>query len=224
MSGKKAVVIGATGLVGKQLIRLMIKDERYDKITLISRKSHEIKDPKLVEVLIKDFSDLREFQSKMDGHDFYCALGTTRKQAGSKEAFLKVDVEYPLEFAKIAKSQPSFEQLLVVTAVGANSHSPLFYNMAKGQLEDHLQALKLRALKIFQPSLLLGKRDKTRFIEEVAKLFSAIASFFTIASKKRVGAIRDVEVAKAMLEVARKEEQGFNRYKPGQMVDIAYAE
>lgn len=224
MSGKKAVVIGATGLVGKQLVRLMIKDERYDAVIVVSRKPHEIKDPKLIELVVEDFDKLHEHQSKMNAHDFYCALGTTRKKAGSKEAFLKVDVEYPIQFAKIAKSQPDFQQLLVVTAIGANSSSPLFYNLAKGQLEDRLQGLDMKALKIFQPSLLLGNRNEYRFIEEVAKVLSAIASFFTIASKKRVGAIWDVEVAKAMLEVARKEEEGFRRYKPSGMIDIAYSE
>lgn len=224
MSGKVAVVIGGTGLVGKQLVRLMVKDERYEHIILISRKSHDIQDPKILELIIDDFSKLREHLAKLNGHDFYCALGTTRKKAGSKEAFLKVDVEYPIEFAKIAKSQPDFKQLLVVTAVGANSSSPLFYNMAKGQLEDQLQDLNLPALKIFQPSLLLGNRKEYRFMEEVAKVLSAFASFFTIASKKRVGAIHDVEVAKSMIDVAHMEESGFKRYKPGQMIEIAYSE
>lgn len=220
--GKKAVVIGATGLVGKQLVRLIIKSEKYDSIVVVTRRPHEIKDPKLVEVIVEDFDDLEKHASKMNGNDFYCALGTTRSKAGSKEAFLKVDVEYPLEFARIAKSQKDFEQLLVVSAIGANSSSPLFYNSAKGQLEDRLHELNIKSLKIFQPSLLLGDRKEYRFFEEVAKVISAIASFFTIGSKKKVGAIRDVEVAKAMIEVALKDESGFKRYKPGQMIDIAY--
>ena len=223
MSGKIAVIIGATGLVGKQLVRLMLKDDRYESIILVSRRPHEIKDPKIHEVIVEDFSNLGDHSQVMNGHDFYCALGTTRKKAGSKEAFLKIDVEYPLEFARIAKSQNDFKQLLVVTAVGANSSSPLFYNMAKGQLEDQLLELRIGNLKIFQPSLLLGNRGETRFLEEVAKVLSAIASFFTIASKKRVGAIRDVEVAKAMIEVAHSEKEGFKRFKPTEMVEIAYS-
>ncbi|MEO9482126.1 MAG: NAD(P)H-binding protein [Ekhidna sp.] len=224
MASKKAVVIGATGLVGKQLVRLMVKDNRYDSVLLILRKPHEIKDPKLIELIIEDFEDLSKKASRLNGHDFYCALGTTRKKAGSKEAFLKVDVEYPISFARLAQLQPDFQQLLVVTAVGANSSSPLFYNKAKGELEDRLQELKLKRLKIFQPSLLLGNRKEYRFMEEVAKVLSAIASFFTIGSKKKVGAIHDVEVAKAMIEVAHKKEDGFGRYRPGQMIDIAYSE
>lgn len=223
MSGRKALVIGATGLVGNQLVRLLLKEEAYSSVIVVSRRPHEIKDPKLVEIIVEDFDDLHKHASRMNADDFYCALGTTRKKAGSKEAFLKIDVEYPLELAKIANSQPDFKQLLVVTAVGANSSSPLFYNEAKGKLEDSLEALNLKALKIFQPSLLVGNRQEYRFFEEVAKVISAIASFFVIASKKRVGAIRDVEVAKAMIMVALQGKEGFERYKPDQMIDIAYS-
>jgi uncharacterized protein YbjT (DUF2867 family) len=223
MSARKAVIFGATGLVGRQLVRLMLKDDRYDSVVIVTRSPFEIQDPKLVEVRIKDFDNLQKHSSKMNGHDFYCSVGTTRQKAGSKEAFLKVDVEYPITLAKIASQQKDFKQFLVVTAVGANSSSPLFYNKAKGQLEDELQKLGLKSLKIFQPSLLLGDRTEFRFMEEVAKVVSGIASFFMIGSKKRVGAIRDVEVAKAMIEVAQKNEEGFRRIKPGKMIDIAYS-
>lgn len=220
---KKAVVIGATGLVGRQLVKLMLKDDQYESILVIMRRPFDIKDPKIVELLIEDFDELSNYSSRMNGHDFYCALGTTRKKAGSKEAFLKVDVEYPLTFAEIARKQRNFQRLLVVSAVGANSSSPLFYNKAKGELEDKLQVLNLKSLKIFQPSLLLGDRKEFRLFEEVAKVMSNIASFFMIGSKKNVGAIRDVEVAKSMIKVAHQNEEGFRRIKPSQMIDIAHS-
>lgn len=222
MSGKTAVIIGATGLVGSQLVRLMLKDERYDSIVVIVRRALKLKDTKLKEIIVPDFDRLKDFATSMNGHDFYCALGTTRKKAGSKEAFLKVDLDYPIQFAEIAQNHKDFSQFLVVSAVGASSSSPIFYNSAKGQLEDSLQELNLKSLKIFQPSLLLGDRKEYRLFEEIVKVVSGIASFFIIGSKKRVGAIRDVEVAKAMIEVAFLGERGFSRYKPDQMVDIAY--
>ncbi|MEQ8904906.1 NAD(P)H-binding protein [Ekhidna sp.] len=223
MSARKAVIIGATGLVGRQLVRLILKDDRYDSVVIITRSPFEIQDPKLVEVRIKNFDDLQKHSSKMNGHDFFCALGTTRQKAGSKAAFLRVDVEYPIAFAKIASQQKDFQQFLAVTSIGANSSSPLFYNKAKGQLEDELQKMKLKSLKIFQPSLLIGDRNEFRFLEELAKVISGIATFFVIGSKKRVGAIRDVEVAKAMVETALKNQEGFERIKPGKMIDIAYS-
>ena len=148
MSKKTAIIIGATGLVGKALVRLLLDKDYYSKITVVARRELAIKDNRLNVVIIKDFDKLEEFSSELVGNDYYCALGTTRKKAGSKEAFLKVDVDYPMEFAKMAMRQPDFNQFLVVTSLGANADSPLFYNMAKGQLEDELIKLEMKSLKI----------------------------------------------------------------------------
>ena len=210
-------------MVGRQLVKLLAKDDQYESILVISRRSFDIKDPKIVELLVEDFEDLSNYAAKMNGHDFYCALGTTRKKAGSKEAFVKVDLEYPLAFTQIAAMQKDFKQLLIVSALGAKSSSPIFYNRVKGELEEKLQELKLKSLKIFQPSLLIGDREEFRLFEEVAKVISKIASFFVPRSKKLVGAIRDVEVATAMIKVAHQNEAGFRRIKPDEMVEIAYS-
>ncbi|NQZ75095.1 MAG: oxidoreductase [Ekhidna sp.] len=222
MRKRSAVVIGASGLIGRQLVRLLVSDERYDLITVIVRRSLNLSDQKIKEIILEDFSRLSDITSDISGNDYFCTLGTTIKKAGSKKAFLQVDVEYPLIFGQNARNDKSFRQFLIVSAVGANASSMIFYNRAKGEMEERLQKLGLDALKIFQPSLLLGDRDEFRFLEEVAKIFSNIASLFIIGSKKRVGAIRDGEVAKAMIEVACEDKEGFNRYSPSQMIDIAY--
>lgn len=223
MSKKTAIIIGATGLVGKALVRLLLDKDYYEKITVVARRELAIKDNRLNVIIIDDFDKLEEFSSDLGAHDYYCALGTTRKQAGSKEAFLKVDVEYPVQFAQIAMKQPDFEQFLVVTSLGANAESPLFYNMAKGKLEQELIKLEMKSLKIFQPSLLIGYRDEFRIGEEIGKFLSSVFSFFAVGSKNRLWSIRGDEVAMAMYKEAQEEKSGVTKYNPDKMIKIAYS-
>ena len=217
-----ALVVGATGLVGKALIRLLLSKDYYQKIIVLSRRELEIKDNRIELVLLDDFDKMNEVADKLNSHDVFCALGTTLKQAGSKEKFRKIDVEWPLELARITKDQPLFEQFLMVTAVGANVESPLFYNQVKGEVEVELEKLDMKALKIFQPSLLLGYRDEFRLLEEIYKFFSAVLTFFMIGSKTMLWSIRGEEVATAMFQVARRREPGLERFKPRRMIQLAY--
>ena len=217
-----ALVVGATGLVGKALIRLLLSKDYYQKIIVLSRRELEIKDNRIELVLLDDFDKMNEVADKLNAHDVFCALGTTLKQAGSKEKFRKIDVEWPLELARITKDQPLFEQFLMVTAVGANVESPLFYNQVKGEVEVELEKLDMKALKIFQPSLLLGYRDEFRLLEEIYKFFSAVLTFFMIGSKTMLWSIRGEEVATAMFQVARRREPGLERFKPRRMIQLAY--
>lgn len=218
---KTALVVGATGLVGKALIRLLLAKDFYDKVIVLSRRELEIKDNRIEMIILEDFDKMGEIASKLNANDVYCALGTTLKQAGSKENFLKIDVEYPVKLAKIVKEQPLFEQFLMVTSHGANSDSPIFYNKLKGQVEDELVKIKLKSLKIFQPSLLLGYRDDFRFKEEVAKFFSTILTFFMIGSKTRLWTIRGSEVAAAMYSIAIRREDGLKKYHVRRMIQLA---
>lgn len=222
MSKKTALVIGATGLVGKALVRLLLDKDYYEKITVIVRRELAIKDNRLNVVIIEDFGKLSDFADQMNANDYYCTLGTTRKKAGSKEAFLKVDVGYPVQFAQMAMKQSDFKQFLVISSLGANSDSPLFYNMAKGQLEDELIKLEMKSLKIFQPSLLVGYRDEFRIGEEIGKFFSSVFSFFAVGSKNRLWSIRGDEVAMAMYKEAQEDRSGVTRYKPDRMIKLAY--
>ena len=224
MSSKKtALIAGATGLVGKALVRLLLKKDYYEEIVILTRRELTVKDNRLKVVIIDDFDKLADYKNSMNVHDVYCTLGTTRKKAGSKEAFLKIDLEYPLELAKLTMDQSNFQQYLVVTSLGANPDSPLFYNEAKGKVEEALIELNMKALKIFQPSLLLGYRDEFRLLEAIGKALSALLSFFVVGSKKRLWSIRGDEVAEAMYRVAKKNKKGTKRYKPHKMLKIVYS-
>ncbi|UXP33501.1 NAD-dependent epimerase/dehydratase family protein [Reichenbachiella agarivorans] len=220
MAGKTALIVGATGLVGRELLNTLLSKDHYAKILIVGRRSIEIKDNR-IEELIVNFDELEKYQSQISAHDYYCCLGTTMAQAKSKEAFYRVDFTYPMELAKIAQADPQFETFNLVSAYGANAQSGLFYNSVKGQLEEALKEMGLPALHIYQPSLLLGYRPHFRIWEEMAKLASSIFSFFIIGSRLRFWAIKGSQVAEAMFYVASSDEKGIHIHKPLEMQRIA---
>jgi len=138
----------------------------------------------------------------------FCCLGTTIKTAGSQEAFLKVDYTYVIESARIAKSQgtPAFS---VVSAMGANSKSGIFYNRVKGDMEEALQKIGFSSLLIFRPSLLIGERKEVRTGEVIGAAISNLFSFLFVSGLKKYKPIQGSLVAKSMLDHAKSRKTGF---------------
>jgi uncharacterized protein YbjT (DUF2867 family) len=223
MSNKTAVVAGATGLVGKELVSQMLANRYYEKVIVLARKNPQIgEDPRLKVVIIKDFGKLDEHKADLNANHVYCCLGTTMKAAGSKENFKKIDLEYPVKMARLAMEQPDFETYFVVTSVGSNPDSPLFYNEVKGYCEKELIALNMHSLQIFRPSLLLGKRKEFRFGEEVAKALSGVLSFFVVGNRRaHLWSISGKDVAKSMLVIAKEDKSGVSIYAPKDMIELA---
>src|SRR5690606_33293472 len=126
--------------------------------------------PKM-EVIIDDFKDLSHSRDKLQADHVYCCLGTTMKKAGSKEAFYAVDFHYPLEIAKYSQQQGA-SQFFLISALGANIKSKIFYNKVKGEIEVAVSSIPFQGINIFRPSLILGKRNEKRFGEDLAKVFS----------------------------------------------------
>lgn len=214
-----AVISGATGLVGRSLLDTILAEDFYSKIIIVSRRHLPLKDNRIEEIII-DFDKLDEVADKLNGHDHYCCLGTTMAQAKTKENFRKIDLEYPLKLAEIASKGSHFRHFIVVTALGADSDSALFYNEVKGELEDKLIEMNLPSLHIFKPSLLLGAREKFRLGEEIAKILTNILSFFIIRVNK-LWSIKGSTVARAMFLVAKKDQQEVAVYKPKKIRKIA---
>ena len=222
MSDNTALIAGATGLVGKELVRLLLAQDYYKKVTILSRRPLTIKDNRLEVVILEDFDKLEEHKDLFNVNHTYCCLGTTMKQAGSKEVFKKIDYDYPLVIGQLCKDQPNFESYHVVTAVGSDSESAIFYNQIKGEVEEALKELDISALKIYQPSLLLGYRDEFRLTEEIAKALSSVLAFFVIGSRRsRYWSIHGKDVAKAMYTVAKQKRPGLEVFTPHAMMDIA---
>jgi uncharacterized protein YbjT (DUF2867 family) len=162
-----ATVIGSTGLTGSFLVRDLLADSAITKVISISRRSLNISNSKLTEVMISDLGQLPSVPSKIRGELYFCCLGTTIKAAGSKENFEKVDHAAIVDFARIAKAHDA-RSFALVSAMGANANSMFFYNRVKGRTEDDVKALELRSLIIFRPALLVGPRAELRLGERLA--------------------------------------------------------
>lgn len=156
-----AVIAGATGLVGGQLIQKLLEESTIEAVISVSRKSTQIQHAKLKEILLPDFSELMQIQEQLRGDVYFCSLGTTIKAAGSQENFRKVDYQSIIDFATIAKHHNA-RKFLVISAKGANPESAIFYNRTKGETENALKSLGLNSLVIFRPGLLLGDRKEHR--------------------------------------------------------------
>ncbi len=202
MSNRNALLVGATGLIGNELPHMLLEDTFYHKVVVFTRRSLEIDNERLLEKII-DFDKIKSVKLDIPVHDVYCCLGTTMKKAGSKEAFKKVDFEYPLETAKWAR-QHGAEQYLLVTALGANNRSVFFYNRVKGEVEEAITRLEYPTFLIFRPSLLLGNRQETRFGEKVGETTMKIVGPLLQGKLKKYQAIEGKMVAAGMYRAAQK--------------------
>ncbi|MGF7185870.1 uncharacterized protein YbjT (DUF2867 family) [Desulfitispora alkaliphila] len=167
MGSKSALIVGASGLVGNELLKQLLSAQEYGKVVALVRTSLGIDHPKLEEKII-DFDNIDFYKECFKVNDVFCCLGTTIKKAKSKEIFKKVDVDYPVAVAKLAK-ETQVEKFLIVSSVGANPNSKVFYSRMKGLLEEQLKELGLKSLHIFRPSLLLGERKEQRLGEDIGK-------------------------------------------------------
>lgn len=200
---RSVMLIGATGLVGKECLRLLIDDDTCSRVVVLARRSLPAQQKALkVEEHVIDFEDLGSCGAFFDVDQVICALGTTLRQTPDREAYRKVDFEYPVTAGRLALEHGA-RHYLVVSAVSADSKSRIFYNRTKGEMEDALKALGFRSLTIAQPSVLIGERTEPRLSEKIAWKFS-----FMTPSKYRP--VHAASVAHALTHFARVDEPGVH--------------
>lgn len=159
---RRALVVGATGLVGREIVALLAADAGVSEIVVLVRRPSEAPpDDRRIREVVVDFDALDRNPSLFAVDQVFCALGTTIKKAGSQSAFRRVDFDYPLQVAKLARAAGA-RHFLLVSALGADAGSSVFYNRVKGELEEALRAIAYPSLTIARPSLLEGDRAEVR--------------------------------------------------------------
>jgi uncharacterized protein YbjT (DUF2867 family) len=214
---KTAIILGATGLTGTELVKQLLNDDYYKKVVLFSRKSTNINHCKLTEY-ITDFDLLHNIKHLIIGDIVFCCLGTTINASGSKNAFRKVDFKYISDFAEFAK-QNGLNQFYLQSSVGADSKSKNFYLKTKGETENAIRKLDFESFTIFRPSMLLGNRIEFRFGETLGKLVMQFFSFLFVGRLKLYKAIDAKQVAKAMIYESKLNKVGNFVFENDKLLD-----
>ena len=211
-----AIVAGATGMVGTQLVRQLIQDERFPVIKLFVRRASGVQHPKVREYIV-DFDKPEEWRHLVTGDVLFSAMGTTLKQAGSKEAQFKIDYTYQYNIAEAAANNGA-KVYVLISAVMASEKSRIFYSRMKGQLERAVKDLRFDHIHILQPGMLEGERREERKGEKIGISVLRFLNKFGIARKHKP--INAAIVAEAMINVSFRREM-MNTYALLDLFELA---
>jgi uncharacterized protein YbjT (DUF2867 family) len=215
-SGLVANVTGATGLVGKQLVGQLLENNHFEKVRVFVRRETGWNHPKL-EQLIVDFAKTETWEKQLTGDVLFSALGTTLKQSGSKENQYEIDFTFNLNFAKKAKEN-GIENFILVSSVGANSKSSIFYTRIKGELDEAGSEIGFKNLVILRPASLTGNREKQRLAEEIS---IPVLNLLTRFVMKNYRPISGETVARAMINAALINNKVKTIYEAGEVFTLA---
>jgi uncharacterized protein YbjT (DUF2867 family) len=199
---KSIILLGASGLIGNEVLRLCLENKNISEVKILVRKSLGIENSKLTEI-ITDLKDFDILADKIQGNTLVCCLGTTRKKTPNLEDYRNIDYGITLKIATIAK-QNGVEEVHLISAVGADSKSRIFYNRLKGETEMHLCKLDFKFTTIYRPSLLIGPRHEFRMGELIAQKLAPIFDFF-LSKTNKFHSISYKKVANALVKNIFKE-------------------
>ncbi len=211
-----ALVTGATGMTGRELVRQLLLDSNFTKIITFVRRSSGVIDPKLTEHIV-NFDYPEQWQHLVKGDVLFSCMGTTLRNAGSKPAQYKIDFEYQYEIAKAA-STSGVKKYILVSSAGASASSPIFYSNMKGKLDEAVQKLPFESITILRPAQLIGEREEKRVAEFfAAKLMIALNSLGIL---KKYKPLFDFTLAKAMINATKK--SGIKIYTFTEVHELGY--
>jgi uncharacterized protein YbjT (DUF2867 family) len=208
---RTALLAGATGLVGSHVLPLLLADPEWSRVVTVGRRTTPQRHDKL-EQRVLDLGAIEALGDLPHAHDVFCCLGTTIKQAGSQQAFRRVDHDFVVGLAR-AGVRVGATQFLLVSAIGADPESRVFYSRIKGEAEAAVRKLPYRGIQIFRPSLVLGERSEFRLGERIAMVGAPLLQLFLVSRLRRYRPIQASDVARAMVRVAREAPRGPNVFE-----------
>jgi uncharacterized protein YbjT (DUF2867 family) len=214
---KTALVIGATGLVGRQLVEKLLTDQAFEKVVVFGRRSCGMASPKLQEHII-DFDRPEQWQHLVKGDVLFSSLGTTLAKAGSKDAQYKIDHSYQFQFAAAA-ARNAVPVYVLVSSAGANPHGRFFYMRMKGELERDVKELAFSSVVIIKPGPLQGKRNEKRLGENMG--VATIRFFNALGLFKKYKPISGVEVGQAMVNAYKNLQSGISEFALDELFELA---
>lgn len=200
----KAIIFGATGLVGSSLLQLLLKNNDFKSLIVVTRRPLELSNPKIFNQVI-DFDKLADYNLFKGADVVFCCLGTTIRKAGSKAAFELVDLHYPVKISELA-SREKIPAMITISSVGANASSSNFYLKTKGRMEKEVLAQGIERTVFLQPGLLLGSRKEFRLGEKIGAWVMTLFGWTLAGSLSRFQAVKDEEVANAMIVISTLQE------------------
>ncbi|MGI4729633.1 MAG: NAD(P)H-binding protein [Janthinobacterium lividum] len=215
----KVIVAGATGLVGSLLLEQLLHHPEFSEVLVLVRKQLPFQHEKLKQLVV-NFDHLEDYQAQINGDAIFSCLGTTRQKTPDLNLYRKIDHDYPVELAKIG-AKNSIPQFHIVSSVGANSNSFVFYTRLKGETEQDLKKTGLQSLYIYQPSFLTGNRKEKRFGERFGMKLAKLINLFLIGRLRKFQSISAAVVAKAMLNQSLKTNSGIFIYPSDQIKKLA---
>lgn len=200
---KTAIILGATGLTGGLLLKKLIADDRYRKIKIFSRNRVNTKSEKIEEYLI-DLFELEKFEGLFHADEVFCCIGSTQKKTPDKDIYRKVDFGIPATAAKLA-GKNNIKTFQVISALGADENSKIFYNQVKGEMEGAVLEESIPNTYILQPSLIAGERDESRPMEYIFKKIMNIGDHLLVGGLRKYRSIDPETIVNAMLYLANNE-------------------
>lgn len=199
---KTAIILGATGATGGLLLQHLIADNSYINIKLFLRKSTGVKHAKVQE-FVGNIVDLEQFKSDFTADEVFCCIGTTKAKTKDQEQYKAIDFGIPAKAAKLAK-QNNIPFFAVISAMGANAKSSIFYNKTKGEMENAVLAQNVEHTYILRPSLIKAKRNEKRLGEDLGNAVFSVLNYLMIGSLKKYRTIKAESIAYALWQLPKK--------------------